>query len=224
MAQTNPHPPTLWIIGGGKFGLISAQALRKKHPAARIVVVDQDQAVCSGMEKRSFQSVCMDGISFLNRSLTDPAFPDWIVPVVPVHLTYEWVKARLTAAYTIDPIPVPDSVLMQIPNVMHGSGPQVYSSIADFLCPEDCPEPSGNCTHTGKLRPCLLYEQLERLTNGEIPSIVVKSRKLAPGVGGFRPAALFTALEAVSAATGPVLLSTACSCHGVINAFEIRPR
>ena len=113
---------------------------------------------------------------------------------------------------------------MQIPNVRHGSGSQVYSSIADFLCPEDCPEPSGNCTHTGEPRPCLLYEQLERLTNEEIPSIVVKSRKLAPGVGGFRPAALFTALEAVSAATGPVLLSPACSCHGVLNAFEIRPR
>jgi hypothetical protein len=32
---------------------------------------------------------------------------------------------------------------------------------------------------------------------------------------------LFAALNEIEAAQGPVLLSTACSCHGVMDAFQL---
>jgi hypothetical protein len=95
-------------------------------------------------------------------------------------------------------------------------------SIADFECPENCPEPAGKCTHTGKPRPYRVYEKLAGIEYGGCRSIVVQSHQLSPGVGGFKPKALFQALEAVAVAERPVLLSTACTCHGVMHAFEVK--
>ena len=54
-----------------------------------------------------------------------------------------------------------------------------------------------------------------------LKGIVIQSRQLAPGVGGYAPSELFEVLSLVRSAETPVLLSTACKCHGVINAFEV---
>jgi hypothetical protein len=52
---------------------------------------------------------------------------------------------------------------------------------------------------------------------------VIRSRQLAPGVGGYPPAALRQAEAASLAAPRSVLLATACKCHAVIDAFRIDP-
>ncbi|MGD8613081.1 MAG: potassium transporter, partial [Desulfobacterales bacterium] len=93
-------------------------------------------------------------------------------------------------------------------------------SIADFKCPANCSEPDDICTHTGKPRPMILHEFLKSIQPKGFTSIVIRSHQLAPGVGGYTPAALFDALDQIKKMQSPVLLSTACSCHGVMNAFK----
>jgi hypothetical protein len=117
---------------------------------------------------------------------------------------------------------VPEAVVQRLPNVFRGEGGAIYASNADFLCPDNCPEPEAICTHTGKPRPCNLYEKLGEVAAPPFRAIVVRSLQLAPGVGGYRPETLFQTLAAVQRVSGPVLLSTACRCHGVMHAFTVR--
>jgi hypothetical protein len=66
----------------------------------------------------------------------------------------------------------------------------------------------------------ILHEYLKSIRVKNFESIVIRSQQLAPGVGGYPPAALFDALDQIRDMQSPVLLSTACSCHGVMNAFK----
>ena len=54
----------------------------------------------------------------------------------------------------------------------------------------------------------------------ELKSVVIRSYQLLPGVGGYKPQALYEALKEIETAQIPVILSTACSCHGVIHTFK----
>ena len=219
--STNPINPTrtVWVIGGGKFGRISALAVRRRWPDAAVTVVDTDGEACRRLEALGFQTVRSDGVRFLTDMPRDPAAPDWIVPVVPVHLAFEWVRVKLPAHRPARVFPVPREIHEQTPNPLAGPGGELYVSMAGFQCPENCPEPPGVCFATGEPRPVLLFEHLAGVRFGDFRSVVVRSHQLSPGVGGFRPAALFRALQAVMSAPGPVLLSTACSCHGVMHAL-----
>ena len=214
----------IWILGGGKFGLKSARTLRRLHPAADITVVDRDTDICRNLEALSFKTVCLDGVAFLVQSLKASSFPEWIVPVIPVHVAYEWIRTRLSSSHRIESFPVPDPVVNQVPHPMPGPKGEIFMSLADFVCPENCPEPSKICTYTGKPRPFRLFEKLSGISFENYLSVVVQSRQLSPGVGGFRPTALFEALDAVESANRPVLLSTACSCHGVMHALRVVPK
>jgi len=51
----------------------------------------------------------------------------------------------------------------------------------------------------------------------------IRSLQLAPGVGGYRPEALWSVLEKVLevGAEKNYLLSTACLCHGVLDSFRL---
>jgi hypothetical protein len=108
---------------------------------------------------------------------------------------------------------------------MIGKTGDLYTSLASFLCPEDCPEPAQFCTITKQRRAEPLYRTLEDL-RGPFESRVIRSQQLAPGVGGYRPAALLTLLENIKKRTGPrrtILISTSCRCHGVTSALLFSP-
>ena len=119
---------------------------------------------------------------------------------------------------------VPEALIKALPNPILASTGQLFISIADFTCPENCPEPAEICTYTGKARPLILHEFLKSIQLKDLTSIVIRSHQLAPGVGGYRPEALFDALSQISEMQTPVLLSTACNCHGVMNAFNLSIR
>lgn len=211
----------IWILGGGKFGRISAEAVRRIHPEARIIVVDSDPEACRELARLSFATVYADGVAYILEHLKRGRRPDWIVPVIPVHVACEWAKAEMASGFHISSMPVPDDAKGRVPNPMNGSEEEVYMSLAEFECPENCPEPSTKCTVTGRERPYRLYEMLAGVPCEGFRSVVVRSRQLAPGVGGFRPDALYRALSTLRQASGPVLFSTACSCHGVMNALLV---
>jgi hypothetical protein len=212
-----------WIIGGGKFGLKAAKELHKANPSDQITLVEQEKTVCRQIRKLGYQTVCMEGLQYLDRHLISAHYPDWIVPAIPLHVAYEWIRAKMSARYVMARIIVPHDLVTALPNPIKAETGQLYISIADFKCPENCAEPAEICTHTGKPRLMILHEFLKSIQIENVKTIVIRSHQLAPGVGGYTPQTLFAALNEIEAAQGPLSLSTACSCHGILQMFEQRP-
>ena len=215
----------IWIIGGGKFGFRAAEKMKEKYPDARLFIVDDDVDTCLKFKRASYDIVCMDGISFLSdRLLPNTHLPDWIVPAAPIHIAFQWVRNKLVPDYDVRLEDIPDNILSQLPNPIRGKNKEVYMSLADFICPDNCPEPVKICTVTQKPRPYSLFEHLGQLADHGFSSVVIRSRQLAPGVGGYKPEALFAALDQVKIAEKKILFSSACRCHGVMNGFSIKKR
>jgi hypothetical protein len=212
---------TYWIIGGGQFGLSAAQKIRAQEPGANILIVEENFAVCQQTEELGFQTICSEGIRYLTQNLIDEDYPDWIIPAIPLHVAFEWIQGKLSRKYKIEVIAVSGELESQLPNPIRGDKGQLYVSNADFLCPDDCSEPEEICTYTGEPRPRILNAFLEKIQHQDFKSIVICSRQLFPGVGGFTPKALFKALQMIKPEASPVLLSTACYCHGVVHALRI---
>jgi len=210
-----------WIIGGGKFGLRAARVLGKKHSAANLTIVEKKETVCRQLDRLGFEAVCMDGIQYIELNLTDGPDPDWIVPAIPLHVAYEWIRSKLAKTHKVQKIPVPKDLVTTLPHPIETETGQLFISIADFKCPENCPEPDDICTYTGEPRRMVLHGFLKSIQRKDLNSVVIQSHQLAPGVGGYTPRALFAALNEIKAAQGPIMLSTACSCHGVIDAFQL---
>ncbi len=214
----------VWIIGGGKFGLRAANTLSKKHPLTNLTVVEKEKAVCRQLGRLGFEAVCTDGIQYLERNLVSAPYPDWIVPAIPLHAAYEWIRTKLSKTHNVQKIAVPQDLVTELPYPTNAETGRLYISIADFKCPENCPEPDEICTHTGKPRLMVLHEFLKSIQRKDLKTVVIRSHQLAPGVGGYTPGVLFAALNEIEAAQGPIVLSTACSCHGVIDAFKLSAR
>jgi hypothetical protein len=209
----------VWIIGGGRFGLKAASSLSRTE--TEITVVDKSRQICNQLEKMSFRTACMDGVAYLAEHLSGPDYPDWIIPVIPVHVAYEWIKMKLSVQYCLEAIDPPETLIKTLPNPSKGNTGEIYISNADFVCPDNCPEPPDWCTYTGKPRPRILHRFLQSLRYKDCRSVVIRSRQLSPGIGGYTPADLFRALTEINGSHTPILLSTACQCHGVMNAFNL---
>lgn len=222
MEKTTP-PARLLILGAGRFGRLAAHRLGRRHPGAAITVVDLAREFAGNPAFRGCETVAADGIDYLMEVMAEVAAPDWIVPAVPVHVAWLWMKRDLAVAgrrIMVD-LPVPEAVAARVPHPLRGDHGQLYASNADFICPDDCPEPERFCTVTGKPRPVVMFAHLAGLRIPGYASVVVRSRQLAPGVGGYRPADLRLAQKSAIAAADAVLLATACKCHAVIDAFRI---
>ena len=211
------------IIGAGTFGSRAVHSLHKKDPRARIILVDLDPASLRPWEGR-VNTILTDGIDFLVRRLNNTETRDmsvWIVPAIPVHIAYEWIRLTLDLGLNVLSVPVPAALETFLPNPIRGREGELYVSHAETLCPTDCPVPPDWCTSTGKSRGVDLFKMLKRATLIDHRSVVVRSRQLALGVGGYQVQALFDARTEVGLAKGRVLISTACRCHGVVHALQL---
>lgn len=211
---------TFWIIGGGRFGLRAALTLRRQG-AADIVVVEKNPGRCRELADRGLRTVCADGIDYLAEHLRQPDRRLWIVAAAPVHVAFLWLRARLSETARVEAVPVPEDFARRLPNAVAGGEGEVFTSNADFTCPPECAETGRLCTATGRPRPRSMHAFLRRMAAGDVKIMVVRSFQLAAGVGGLRPADLFSALAQSRAAEGTVLLATACKCHAVVSAFKI---
>ena len=212
---------TYWIIGGGHFGQRAAHTIRDNESASAIVIVDKHSLRCKQLEGRGFETRCMEGISFLKANLVTTDHPDWIIPAIPVHVAFDWIKSKLAGRYQVRSIPIPHGLESQLPNPLPGDSGQCFISNADFICPDDCAEPEEICTYTGRPRPRILNDFLQKTNYTDFRSIVVRSQQLFAGVGGYSPHTLFSALTEVELTSDPILLSTACRCHAVVDAFRL---
>jgi len=215
---------SILIIGAGSFGHRAAVLLGREYPSAGIQIVDQDVDRLKSPDLRAFDTVAGDGVAYLEERLKEADPPTWVVPAAPVHVAFEWIRRCTADDYRIEILDVPEAVLSILPNIFKGQQAQVYVSNADFICPPDCPEPEEICTYTGEPRPRILHDFLASIAHAGFRSVVIRSEQLLPGVGGYRPAALFDALKAVTAVPGSLFFSTACKCHGVLQAFRIEKK
>lgn len=211
----------VWIIGCGKFGSRAAALLLRSRPDARITVVDPDPARIAPWRDR-VEVVEEDGVAFMTRHLKTAPAPDWIIPAAPVHVACSWIMENALKV-RLQTVPVPEEYFAALPNPFRGEDEAVYVSFADFQCPEDCPEPKDRCTVTGHPREEDMVTLFEKLQRTGFPSVVVHSRLLYPGVGGYRPDALWEMKGRIEKMDGPFLLGTACRCHGVLHALKASP-
>lgn len=211
------------ILGAGKFGLRALKLLGNADKTADVTIVEKRRYVCMSLKLQNISCVCADGIDYLTENLNRTEDVDWIVPSIPVHVAFEWIKRKLLPNYGVKMLAVPAKIRQRLPNVMVGRDKGIYVSYADFICPAGCAEPDELCTFTGKPRPGILFKELGSIRHRGYHSIVVQSKQLAPGIGGYQSQDLFRALRLVRESNVPVLLSTACKCHGVMHALEVGP-
>jgi hypothetical protein len=218
MTQTS----NIYILGAGHFGMRAADALRRRSPEAKVTVVDSSKKALKDAADLGFETAPMDAISFLLLNEKRMRPDDWIVPAVPIHVAYEWLRQKIRREASFNELPVPEEVAAALPNPSRGEKGQVFATNAEFTCPDDCPEPEEICTVTGEPRPQVLCNTLSSLQTPGFRSVGIVSTQMAPGVGGFQLVAFRQAMTEIQAEEGKILLSTACKCHGVLHAFEWR--
>jgi len=210
---------TYLIIGCGHFGSRAAKQLLKKKSHPKIIAVDKNREAIKKLSHLPIDTIVDDGLSYLNQFLSEGQTVNYLIPSVPFHLAFEFILLRLKP-FGARRAKVPS--LSGLPNPETGKTGDLYTSLADFLCPEDCPGPAQYCTVTRRRREKPLYQILKDL-QGLFESKVIVSQQLSPGVGGFRPKAMLALLEEVKKlknSAHPVLISTASRCHGVTSALK----
>jgi len=210
----------IWIIGAGRFGRLAADRLTGKIKDLHLVLVDLDEEKLDAAKGPGRTLIKGDGAACLAEHLTDKErHPDWIVPAVPIHLAVEWLL-RAQVEKKLYKVPVPAEIDPLLPHPLRVENGNVFVSHADFLCPDDCAEPRHTCTFTGKPRKQNMFELLAEIQFYPWKSLVIRSHQLGPGVGGYRVKHLFDLAGQIETARGPILLSTACRCHGVMTGLR----
>ena len=209
----------IWIIGLGQFGFNAFQKLSQSSAIRRFVLVDPVERNLLKCKSSTTSLKVYDGVEFLEKYLSKRRKPDWIVPALPIHLAAEWILKH-TGQIGLRRISLPFEIEKLVPNCIRGSEGNIYMSHATFRCPVNCDEPQNTCVVTQKNRNQNMFELLGNLDIDGYKSLNIRSRQLGPGIGGYRPEKLFELMEDVKDARGPVLVSTACRCHGVMTGIE----
>jgi len=208
------------ILGAGKFGRLALSRLAVLDPEARFLVVDRNPESLAGLppEKGAGLTVRVaEAAAFLQERLANGAPPwDWLIPMTPGHLAFAWLWARVKGSgWRI--MAAPDEVGRLTPFSCRGREGELYLSYATELCRDDCPEPEV-CPVSGEPRETPLYEVLAALKLKGVEMLVLPSRRLAPGVGGYPPDELLDLARKLAGSASPeVLIATACRCHGVVH-------
>jgi hypothetical protein len=211
----------VFVVGFGKFGRLAIPKIQKRWPKARIWIIDQDPE--NLIRGRDIPAVkVLDGGEHFLWEFQDRLQPrDWIIPAVPCHLAGDWLRRVLARERPVRKIKPPKTLGAGLPFSLYLKS-DLFVSLADFECPEDCPSPRGFCFRTRERRSRRLWEILASrpLLRGTLH--IIQSHQLAPGLGGYRFADLLRLNEIAPRLTPPVYLATACPCHGVISGLTWR--
>lgn len=196
------------IAGHGKFGRLAVERISQAFPSSKIIIVEQNPEKLLHDLLQGVTSYKDDAVSFLlNSTLLEPE--DWIVPMVPFHLAATYL---LQKSSKLRPMPFPLEISLFVPNPYPSGPSDLCCSVADFLCPDNCPE-GICCTVTGQPR-SPLYETLERLEFPEFKVLVLRSSQILPGVGGYKLADLLKLEQRIT--SGKYIIATSCKCHAVM--------
>lgn len=210
------------ILGAGKFGRLALERLSGQDPAARFAIVDQNPVALAAISPEydaHLDKIQADVGEFVPEHLLDYAGWDWLIPMVPVHVAAIMLKLK-RAAEGWEFMEVPQAVAKLSPVANRGRQGELYLSRAMHLCPDDCPEPEDVCPVSGESRTPALHELLASLVLPGFQVMVLASRQLAPGVGGYPPRELLDLAETAALSRANLLIATACRCHGVVHALR----
>lgn len=214
------------ILGAGKFGRLALERLSALDAQAAFWVVDlRSQALAAARKLTSApaQWVEAEAGAFLAGSWKNAGAWDWLIPAIPEHVVFSWLRQGPLAGRGWVVLKAPAKLATLTPVAVRGREGELYLSRARHLCPDDCAEPQV-CPVTGEPRETPLYEELAALAIPGYRTAVVPSLQLAPGVGGFSPERLAVLAQDLAGRRGKVLVATACRCHGVVHALERRSR
>ncbi len=206
------------IIGAGHFGQRAWRILRAA--GKKVFILDKKGEAFEHEGGDYATGLCADGVSFLLENFPRLRPETIIVPALPLHLAFEWLKGYLAGTIHISKRDVPEDFLPSCPHRWKASEGSVLLSYSDFICPDDCPE-QAYCTVTGQRRdkPLNAFIEESRLDGWKV--VVIKSRQLAPGLGGYSAGDLAHLGGVVlKGSPGKWIAATACSCHGIATAFE----
>jgi len=205
------------VVGGGRFGRLAVArlggrvlAVAEPHPSAQLMAA-------------GIPVIRRDGAAAAAELIQADRPPAWVVPALPRHFLTDWLKIVLPD-FRFKTVAFPRAALPPVASLNKGSAGQYYLSLADSICPDDCPEPAGRCTLTGLPRKEPLFKMLAGLKVPGWRTVVLRSHQLAPGVGGIKTAEMKALARAIARKPGRLILATACRCHGVAQGLELAPK
>jgi hypothetical protein len=209
------------ILGAGKFGALALKRLARQEAAAGLVLVDRDAAALAAAVGRhpEVKTIKAEAVAFLVEHLKPRCPWDWIIPMVPEHVVYGWLRAGPLAHLGWQPVAVPEELAPLAAEAWRGPEGELYLSRATHLCPDDCAEPEV-CPVSGEPRHPGLHQDLASFPAAAYRIKVVASQQLAPGVGGYPPGRLLALARELAELRGTVVIATACRCHGVVHALK----
>lgn len=204
------------VLGGGRFGRLTVERLGPRVD----LVVEPNPA--PELQALGVKILPADGIAAAQDILDQPQAPSWLVPALPLHFLMEWLLLCLAdlAPRLHD---IPKESLPQVAMLHAGGNKEWYLSMADFVCPEDCPEPVRVCSQTGQPREGQMFEIMADIELPEFTTVILRSHQLAPGVGALARQELLDLREQILK-DGPGsgwVIGTACRCHGVVQAMQL---
>jgi hypothetical protein len=200
-------------IGGGRFGRLSLERLAGR---VALVVEPEPGPELMGTKVPTWRE---DGVRAAVEMLESGSPPKYLIPTLPVHLFSRWLLANLTDLQPKQ-LSFTDNDLLSLQCNIHSIDNVYYVSLADFICPDDCPEPAEICTVTGKPRGTPLFRRMAKLGALGYKTAVLRSRQLAPGIGGILSADMLTFKDAIRQSPGRWIVATACRCHGVLELID----
>ena len=248
------------IVGGGKFGK-KALDYAKKNKYITILIDINPDCYCAKhtdislnnideLNRQEFKPNCS---YFLNRDveiiykLIPLLNPEYIIPVVPIHL----MASLVTSILNIRPIKFTPNHRLAETLILQGNKELilshdaeqgvVYLSYAKFdeICPDNCTGPLNYCPNFKRDKEITITQYLKDFYNSnEIYNIkkndefnimiIIESEQIEAGLGGlsgkqvnFILNQLKSDLNVLIGLECNVIVGTTCNCHGVVNFFKI---
>jgi hypothetical protein len=209
------------IVGGGKYGCIAVEYLRKNRRGFMLVDKDPNCLATKRFRLNHSAQIGAEGEYFLEGDiaqvleLIERFKPEYVFPTAPVHIASELAKSKFELApwdEVIDCIlaNLPPSVVLQA-----GSGNLIVSYNRDKECLEKCEAPAV-CPITGKRKPCTM-DKLMKFAYPE--GITLISYQLAPGMGALKGREILE-FFAQAEKKDKFVVATACGCHGFFTALK----
>jgi hypothetical protein len=249
----------LIIVGGGKFGK-KALDYAKYNKYTTILIDINPDCYCAkytdftldNIDELAIQELTSGKSYFLNQdieaiyNLPEMLNPEFIIPVVPVHLMANLIISLLNKN-TIDISPNKELVNYLATNgdqdliLSHNSEQGVvYLSYAriDEVCPDNCAGPLIYCpnfkrekdiTITQYLKDFFHSNEIVKIEKNDIINIfiIIESQQLIAGLGGLNGKDINFILKEVNNNIEifnnqefNITIATTCNCHGVVNFYK----
>ena len=205
-------PKRVFVLGSGRFGSAAAVKIHARWDSCDIHILDTKSEIPDNLP--GIHHTSTDAIKFLKENLRKKDAKDLVIPCVPIHMAFQWILSHLGFC-----IPVPARLMEYLPGAIAGRDGCIFSSLSDFICPGNCPEPEGYCPETGEKRAEPLFRTMEKISLTSYRTVVARSGQLLPGVGAFTAGQMFELLDTVRKKKGRSLIGTASRCHGVVHGF-----